>query len=97
MTIPHELGRAEARRRIEAGFTDLAGRLGPGPGAFEKRWEGDRLVFALTTMGQAISGVVEVADKAVRIEVLLPGFLAMIAGKVKGRLQSEGRLLLERK
>jgi hypothetical protein len=29
--------------------------------------------------------------------VLLPGFLAMLANKVKGRLKREGQLLLEKK
>lgn len=96
LTIPHDLGRAEARRRIDSGFGDLARHLG-GLGAVTKSWEGDRLTFAFSTMGQAISGFIDVADQAVRLEVLLPGLLGMIASKVKGRLQKEGQLLLEKK
>ncbi|MDB5493195.1 MAG: hypothetical protein JWP86_532 [Phenylobacterium sp.] len=96
VTIPHELGRAEARRRIEAGFDDLSRHLG-GLGAVSKSWEGDRLSFAFAAMGQAISGSVDVADRAIHLEVLLPGLLAMMAGKLKGRLQKEGQLLLEKK
>ncbi|WP_411288814.1 polyhydroxyalkanoic acid system family protein [Phenylobacterium sp.] len=97
VTIPHELGRAEARRRIDEGFGQLAGHLGGAPGALNKTWEGDVLRFSLTAMGQAISGVIDVADHAVKLEVLLPNFLAMIAGKVKGKLQKEGQVLLENK
>ena len=97
VTIPHELGRAEARRRIDQGFADLSRHLGGAPGALEKRWEGDRLNFSLTSFGQAITGHVAVAEAAVIVEVVLPGFLAMIAGKVRGRLQKEGQLLLTRK
>jgi putative polyhydroxyalkanoate system protein len=96
VTIPHELGRAEARRRIETGFGDLSRQLG-GLGAVSKTWEGDRLSFAFAAMGQAISGSVDVADRAIRLEVLLPGLLAMMAGKLEGRLQKEGQLLLEKK
>lgn len=96
VTIPHELGRAEARRRIETGFGDLSRQLG-GLGGVSKTWEGDRLSFAFAAMGQAISGSVDVADRAIRLEVLLPGLLAMMAGKLKGRLQREGQLLLEKK
>lgn len=96
VTIPHELGRVEARRRIETGFGDLSRHLG-GLGAVTKSWEGDRLSFAFAAMGQAISGSVDVADRAIRLEVLLPGLLAMMAGKLKGRLQKEGQLLLEKK
>jgi putative polyhydroxyalkanoate system protein len=96
VTIPHELGRAEARRRIEAGFGDLSRHLG-GLGAVSKSWDGDKLSFSFAAMGQAISGYVDVADRAIRLEVLLPSLLAMMAGKLKGRLQKEGQLLLEKK
>jgi len=97
VTIPHQLGAAEARRRIDAGFADFAQKMGNAPGALERRWEGDRLAFTLTSFGQAISGHVSVAAAAVTVELILPGFLAMIASKVKGRLQREGQLLLEKK
>jgi putative polyhydroxyalkanoate system protein len=96
LTIPHDLGRAEARRRVEAGFGDLARHLG-GMGAVSRTWRGDKLDFAFSLMGQATSGSVDVEDRAVRLEVLLPGLLGMIAGKVKARLQREGQLLLEKK
>ncbi|HEV2532925.1 polyhydroxyalkanoic acid system family protein [Phenylobacterium sp.] len=96
VTIPHELGREEARKRIEAGFGDLSRHLG-GMGSVTKAWDGDRLSFAFAAMGQAVSGSVDVADRAIRLEVLLPTLLAMMAGKLKGRLQSEGQLLLEKK
>jgi hypothetical protein len=96
VTIPHELGRAEARRRIEAGFGDLARHLG-GLGAVSKTWTGDRLDFSFSTMGQQIGGNAEVGDREVRLELLLPGILGMIAGKVQGRLRQQGQLLLEKK
>ena len=97
VTIPHQLGRAEARRRVDEGFGDLSRHLGGAAGALDKRWDGDRLNFSMTTMGQSISGHVAVAEAVVTVEVLLPGFLAMIAGKVRGTLQKEGQLLLTRK
>jgi len=96
LTIPHDLGRAEARRRIDGGFGDLARHLG-GMGSVTKTWEGDRLSFSFSVMGQAISGTVDVAETMVRLEVLLPGLIGMIASKVKGRLQKEGQLLLEKR
>lgn len=97
INIPHELGRAEARRRIEDGFGRFATQMGGVAGALTKDWDGDRMNFSLQAMGQAISGVIEVAETTVRLEVLLPNLLGMIAGKLKGRLQKEGQLLLEKK
>jgi putative polyhydroxyalkanoate system protein len=96
VTIPHELGRAEARKRVDAGFDDLSRHLG-GLGGVSRSWEGDRLNFAFAAMGQAISGTLDVADRGIRLEVLLPNLLAMMAGKLKGRLHKEGQLLLEKK
>ena len=43
------------------------------------------------------SGTIQVAEHAVRLEILLPNLLALMAGKLKGRLQKEGQLLLEKK
>lgn len=97
ITIPHELGRAEARRRIDEGFGRFSHQLGGAVGALDKSWEGDRLNFSLQAMGQGISGFVDIAERHVKLEVLLPNLLAMIAGKLKGRLQKEGQVLLEKK
>lgn len=94
VAIPHQLSRAEAKNRIEHGFGDFSRHLGGGAGVLSKSWDGDRLSFVLQAMGQEISGALEVADDTVRVEVLLPGFLGMIAGKIKGTLQKEGQLLL---
>lgn len=81
---------------MDAGFTDLAHHLG-GLGAVSKTWIGDRLEFTFSAMGQAIRGTADVAESDVRLVVVLPGLLGMIAGKVEGRLRREGQLLLEKK
>ena len=98
VNIPHQLGRLEARRRIDEGLGRLTQQLSGGATAMvDHSWVGDRLSFSVTAMGQAVRGFVDVLDDEVRLEVLLPGFLAMLAGKVKGRLQKEGQLMLEKK
>jgi len=96
--IPHDLGLQEARRRIESGFERLEHQFGGGGLAkVEKRWSGDRLSFQAQVLGQHLSGRLDVLEQVVRMELDLPPFLAMIAGSLKGRLQKEGQLLLERK
>lgn len=97
LSIPHALGRGEARRRIDEGFGQLAGHLGGAAGALSKSWEGDRMRFSLQAVGQSITGFIDIADQEVKLEVVLPGFLGMIAGKLKGRLQKEGQILLDDK
>ena len=97
ISIPHQLGRAEARRRIEAGFASIIQQLPGTGGTSSERWDGDRLTFSVAAIGQSISGVVDVLDAAVTIEIELPGVLGMIASGLKGRLQKVGQLLLTRK
>ncbi len=96
MSIPHQLGRAEARRRIETGFARIIRQL-PGGGTYNERWDGDELTFSVAAIGQTISGVVNVLDAAVTIEIELPGLLGMIASGFKKRLEKAGQLLLTKK
>lgn len=95
--IPHELGRAEARRRIESGFGNLVRQMPGAGGTCSQSWDGDRLSFRVAAVGQSISGVVDVLDAAVELQIELPGVLGMIANRVKGRLANTARLLLTKK
>lgn len=97
VSIPHQLGRAEARRRIESGFAKLVSQLPGGGGACSERWDGDRLTFSVSAMGQGVSGVIDVRDTVVAMEITLPGVLGLLASGLKGRLEKAGQLLLTRK
>lgn len=96
VSIPHQLSRTEARRRIETGFAKIIHVLPGSAGTCSERWDGDRLTFGVAAMGQTISGVVSVLDHAVTMEIELPGVLGMIASGLKGRLQKAGQLLLKK-
>ncbi len=97
LSIPHQLGRVEAHRRIESGFADLIRQMPGSAGAVSQRWEGDRLSFSVAVMGQAVSGVLEVLESEVTMEIELPGLLGTLAGRLRGPLQKAGQLLLTRK
>ena len=97
VSFPHQLGRAEARRRIETGFAKMLHGLPGGTGQCSERWEGDRLVFSVAALGQTVSGFVDVGDAVVTMEIQLPGVLGLIASGFRSRLQKAGQLLLEKK
>lgn len=97
VSIPHELGRAEARRRIETGFGNIVSQLPGGAGICSQRWDGDRLTFGITVLGQVVSGVIDVFEASVTMEIQLPGVLGMIAGRLKERFRKAGQLLLTKK
>lgn len=96
VSIPHQLTRAEAHRRIEIGFAKIVHLLPGNAATCSERWEGDRLLFTVVAMAQTVSGVVDVLDHAVTMEIELPGVLGMIAGSLQDRLQKVGQLLLKK-
>ena len=95
ITIPHQLGTAEARRRVEEGFGQLIGQAGGALSNVQKTWSGDTLNFSAQAMGQTISGALLVMDQSVRMDLVLPGLLGMIAGKITGQVKKQGQLLLK--
>jgi len=97
VSIPHRLGRAEARRRIEGGFAKIIHLLPGSADNYSERWEGDRLIFGVVSMGQTVTGVIDVLDAEVAMKIDLPGVLGMIASGLKDRLQKAGQLLLTKK
>lgn len=98
VTVPHKLGAAEARRRLDEGFHRVAAQLGSGGlASIEKQWDGERLLFRARALGQTVTGHMDVFPEHVRMEVMLPGLLGVLAGKVRDALQTSGKLLLEKK
>ena len=97
LSVPHQLGRTEARRRIETGFSNIVRQLPGGGGSCIERWDGDRLTFSVKGLGQSISGVVDIHDATVTMEIELPGVLGLIANGLKTQLQKAGQLLLTKK
>ncbi len=91
--LPHRLGRDAARARIEGGFGKLADFV-PGGHVTEHRWAGDTLHFVVEAMGQRVAVQLDVADANVHARFELPGFLAMLAGPLKAKLEKEGPKLL---
>jgi hypothetical protein len=94
INIPHQLPRAEVKRRIQEEIARALPQLGPLVHVVKQEWTGDTLDFAGSAMGQVISGRVLVEDRQVRVEVALPWFLAAIARAVRQGIEQRGRHLL---
>jgi putative polyhydroxyalkanoate system protein len=95
--IPHSLGHAEARRRIDHGFSRLSSQLGGGAACSATHaWQGDRMDFGASVMHQSVTGRLDVMEDQVHIEVDLPALLVVFASRISGRLQRQGQLLLGR-
>lgn len=92
--VPHKLGRAEAKKRVERGFGKLAGWI-PGGQVSRHSWEGDVLCFTVEALGQTIDARLEVRDAVVRARLELPAMLGMLAGPIQAALKANGPKLLE--
>ena len=97
VVVPHQLGRAEARRRLETGLASLAQTFGEKLTSVDQAWTGDRLDVNVKALGQSVAAGLDVGESEVRVEVQLPWMLALIAEKAKGYIQKEGKLLLDKK
>ncbi len=80
--IPHDLGTAEARRRVVAGLPKLAAHI-PGGGTVEPEWRSeDALTLAIKAMGQKILAELEIGETNVNGTVRIPIMLSMMAGPI---------------
>ena len=94
--LPHSLGAAEARRRIDSGIGRLTDHI---PVAAEVRsaWTGDRLGLQVGAMGQEVNAGIDVHESFVRVEVLLPPALGFFRPLIEKALQRGGAAMLEDK
>ena len=94
ITIPHQLGREEAKRRIREQASQLLGQEGGLLQRVEQRWEGDTLHFLVAAVGQSVSGTAQFTDQNVQLDIALPWMLALLAGTMKKQIEQQGRKLL---
>jgi Putative polyhydroxyalkanoic acid system protein (PHA_gran_rgn) len=96
VSVPHQLGREEAIRRLKSGLTRAASSIQVLK-VDEERWEDNRMIFRVRALGQAASGYVDVEDDHVRLEVTLPWLLQRFAQAAKGAISQRGTLLLTKR
>jgi hypothetical protein len=97
VSIPHNLGKAEAMRRLQGGLTRLKSQFGDKVASVDETWSGDRMEFRVGALGQTVQGHLDVREDQVHVEVQLPWLLAMVAEKAKNFIQKQGTLMLEKK
>ena len=95
--IPHRLGKAEALARIKAGLGRAEAEFARLLTFEHQQWEGDRLSFSVSALGQRASGSLDVYEHAVRLEVTLPWLLAKFAAAAQRVIGQKGQLMLEKK
>jgi hypothetical protein len=94
-SIPHNLGKDEVRRRLEARKDEIAGHIPGGMAEVHTEWlDEDRLKLAVGAMGQQVSGIVTVEEEAMIYELDLPPALNFFEPIIRGAIEKNGRKLL---
>lgn len=94
LDIPHQLGKAAVRARLDGGIGRLGEKI-PGGAQVQHRWDGDTLHFTVQALGQSIKSTAEIFDRHVHAEVDLPALLALFAGPIQAAIKSEAPKLLK--
>jgi hypothetical protein len=95
--IPHDLGKAEATRRLQQGLGAVKSRFSAHIASFDEAWTDNRMSFRVGALGQVVAGTLDVLEDRVRVEIALPWILRVIAEKARGFVEKQGQLLLEKK
>jgi hypothetical protein len=88
ITLPHDLGVAEAKRRIQQQMDRLCAEYVDKIGHSRVSWTGDEAKFDVSALGQNSSGSIAVFPDSLKIDVQLPWVLAALSSKVQGFLNS---------
>jgi putative polyhydroxyalkanoate system protein len=97
VTISHTLGKEGAKARLRESVGQLRSQLAAFASGIEESWQGDRMDFRFAALGQSVTGAIDVLEDAVRIQVLLPGLLSFISGRLGSRIRDQAQLLLAKK
>jgi hypothetical protein len=97
VSIPHQLGKDEAVRRLKSGLGKAQQNYGQFFTVLDETWTGDHLQFGVSALGQIVSGSIDVAEDHVNLELVLPWLLAKLAAAIQPLVRKEGTLLLEKK
>lgn len=94
--IPHNLGRDEVRRRMQANGHKIGGNIPGGMADVETSWPSeDRMSMSISAMGQVMIGHIDIMDDRVQFEMILPAALGFLKPIVEGAIQEQGHRMLE--
>ena len=95
VTVPHRLGREEAKRRLIDGLQDVGEQIASSHASLDYCWDKYRINFGVTAMRQRLEGHTDVEDELIRISIRLPVLLYMLADPIAGRVERGTERLLK--
>ncbi len=97
VSLPHNLGAEEVRRRMHKHGHEIGSYFPPGIATVETNWpHEDRMDLHILAAGQTIEGGINVGEDTVEIELDLPAMLGFLRGTLERAVRKHGGKLLEK-
>ena len=97
ITISHQLGKQEAKNRLQNNMEQIRSYLSRYVSSVENNWNENQMDFRVAAVGQTVAGRIDVLDDAVRVEIDLPWLLSRLGTRIGDRVRQQGRLMLAKK
>ena len=94
MSVPHQLGTAEAERRIKGIIEKLKDEHGDQVSELTERWNGPVGTFSMKAMGFTVSGTITVRDSSVDMTANVPMMAMMFKGQIEEMVRERAATLL---
>jgi hypothetical protein len=95
LRIPHNLGAAEAKRRIASGVDTAKSQYGQYLRTADTEWDANRMSFRITALAQTVQGCLEVEDSFVELRAQLPLMIRLLAKRFVPVVTGTGQKLLK--
>ncbi|MBW8785242.1 MAG: polyhydroxyalkanoic acid system family protein [Novosphingobium sp.] len=96
VAIPHQLGKAEARRRLQSRGHEIGSFMPGGIADVAVTWPSqDRMAMNVGAMGQQVAATVDIEEHQVWVDVQLPPALSFFGPVIQGAIEQQGRKLLK--
>jgi len=97
VTLPHQLGTEEVRRRMRERSHEIEGFFPAGMASVRTDWPSEDVMgIHVNALGNNVEGAVEVYDDSVVIEMDLPAALSFMRGMIERSVKKEASKLLEK-
>jgi hypothetical protein len=97
VSLPHNLGSEEVRRRMHKHAHEIANYFPPGMASVKTEWpDEDHMDLLITAAGQGINGQIEVGEDYVLIDMDLPPILGFLGGTLERAVRKHGGKMLEK-
>ena len=94
VSIPHTLPKEEAESRVRKILDNVKSQFGNMIVGLEEDWKGNTGTFKFSMSGHQVSGTIQLFDKSVQVDLVLPFIANLFKGKIRSVIEEQGAKIL---